>query len=292
VAALVGAACISSSGIVVQLAHGGAGTTSFFRCALALPGLYALAWWERRRQSGRSTRARLGAALGGAFLGIDLVLWAHSIYDVGAGVATVLGNLQVLFVTVFAWTVLQERPRARFVAAVPAVLVGVALVSGLLGRSATGGHPLAGVLYGLGTSITYAVFILVLRRSTRGTSQVAGPLADASAGAAVAALVLGLALGQLSFTPTLAAFGWYVVLALLSQTLGWLLITSSLPRLPAALSSLLLLLQPASALVLAAVVLSQRPTLLQVLGAALVCAGVLIAAGARRTNPAAEPAPG
>lgn len=57
----------------------------------------------------------------------------------------------------------------------------------------------------------------------------------------------------------------------------WLLITSSLPRLPAALSSLLLLLQPAASILLAAVVLSERPTVLQLSGAVLVCTGVLAA---------------
>ena len=48
--------------------------------------------------------------LAGLFLAVDLVLWNHAIADVGAGVATVLGNLQVLFVTVVAWAVLRERP--------------------------------------------------------------------------------------------------------------------------------------------------------------------------------------
>ena len=92
------------------------------------------------------------------------------------------------------------------------------------------------------------------------------------------ALALGLVLGQLSFHMSLAAFGWLALLALVSQTLGWLLITSSLPHLPASISSLLLLLQPAAALLLAAVVLGQQPTLVQLFGVTLVCAGVLITA--------------
>jgi drug/metabolite transporter (DMT)-like permease len=49
---------------------------------------------------------------------------------------------------------------------------------------------------------------------------------------------------------------------------------------PAAVSSLLLLLQPAASLLLAAVVLGERPSLLQLAGAALVCTGVLVASGA------------
>jgi drug/metabolite transporter (DMT)-like permease len=290
VPATIGAAFISSSAIIVQLAHRAAGTTAFFRCALALPGLLVLAHLEQRRHGRQRARARLGAAAAGVFLGVDLVVWTHAIYDVGAGVATVLGNLQVLFVTAIAWAVLRERPRAQFLASLPVVLLGIALLAGLVGHPATGDHPVAGVLCGLGTSASYALFILVLRRNTKGSAHVAGPLADATVGAALTALVLGSALGQLDFAIPLQAFGWLLLLALLSQTLGWLFITSSLPHLPAAVSSLLLLLQPAASLVLAAVVLSQRPTLLQVAGAVLVCAGVLVAAraGSDREVPAAE----
>jgi drug/metabolite transporter (DMT)-like permease len=43
------------------------------------------------------------------------------------------------------------------------------------------------------------------------------------------------------------------------------------------MSSLLLLLQPAGALVLAAVVLREQPTIVQVIGACVVCLGVLAA---------------
>jgi drug/metabolite transporter (DMT)-like permease len=68
---------------------------------------------------------------------------------------------------------------------------------------------------------------------------------------------------------------WLLALALISQSAGWLLITASLPRLPAAVSSLVLLLQPAAALLLADVVLRERPALVQVAGAALVCLGVV-----------------
>lgn len=238
---------------------------------------------------------RLRAGLAGVFLGVDLVLWNHAIYDVGAGVATVLGNLQVLFVTAAAWLVFAERPRARFLLALPVVLAGVFLVAGLAGHAAAGYHPVAGVLYGLGTSVTYAVFILVLRTTTSGSGEVAGPLFDASVGAAAAALVFGLALGEMPFGLTGAAFGWLLFLAVASQSAGWLLITWALPRLPAALASLLLLLQPAAALLLADVFLAERPSGLQFLGAALVCLGVVLAARSREQEDpvtAPEPTPG
>jgi drug/metabolite transporter (DMT)-like permease len=267
----------------------GAGTTSFYRCVLALPFLVLLAVLEQRRRGPRPLRSRAVVAVAGMFLGVDLVLWTHAIYDVGAGIATVLGNLQVLFVTLIAWVWLREGPRSEFLIALPVVLLGIVLLAGITGSSpAKSFHPVAGVLYGLGGSMTYSVFILILR------THVAGPLADATAGAALASLVLGRALDELRFSPPRHALEWLLVLALTSQTLGWLLITSSLPHLPAAISALLLLLQPALSLVLAAVVLPQAPTWSQLVGAVLVCGGVLLAAGSTSTSelPALEPTPG
>ena len=299
--ATLGAGCISSSAILVTLAHVGPVTTAFFRCALALPMLIPLAMLEQRRLGSRSLTSRLSAATAGLFLAIDLVLWNHAIADVGAGVATVLGNLQVLFVAVFAWLVLRERPSRRYLVMLPVVLVGVVLVAGTVGGHAAGLHPLAGIGFGVGTSAAYACFLLILRTTSGQTPHVAGQLADATVGATVGAILLGLFLGGIQFDIGWPSLGWLLLLALLSQTVGWLLITASLPMLPAAISSLLLLLQPAAAMVLADVILGERPSLVQDAGALLVCLGVLAAARtshreedvavgkARRGRVAAEP---
>jgi drug/metabolite transporter (DMT)-like permease len=276
--ATLGAACISSSAILVTLAHVGAITTAFFRCALALPVLVPLAVLEQRRLGPRPPARRAYAMLAGLFLAIDLVLWNHAISDVGAGVATVLGNLQVLFVGVFAWLVLRERLERRFLIMLPVVLAGVVLVSGMLGGTAAGLHPLGGIGFGVGTSAAYACFLLILRSTSGHAPHVAGPLADVTVGATVGVVMLGLIAGGLQLDIPWPSFGWLLTLALLSQTVGWLLITSALPRLPAAISSLLLLLQPAAAMVLADIVLGERPTLVQVGGAVLVCVGVLYVA--------------
>jgi drug/metabolite transporter (DMT)-like permease len=275
--AVLGALTISCSAIYITLAHTGYATAAFYRCLLAVPGLAVLAVFERRRLGPRPVRARLWALLAGLFLGVDLVLWNHAIADVGAGIATVLGNLQVLLVALAAWLLYAERPGRRFFAVLPVVLIGVVLVSGLAGKTATGEHPAAGIYYGLGTSVAYGGFLLILRQAGSRIRHVAGQVADASAGAAAGSLLLGLAFGGLQLTPSAATLGWLLVLALTSGTAGWMLITSSLPRLPAALSSLVLLLQPACALLLADLILGQRPTIVQVGGAVLVCGGVLAA---------------
>jgi drug/metabolite transporter (DMT)-like permease len=277
--ACLGAASISASAVLIKLANTGAATAAFYRCLLALPVLAALAVLEQRRRGPRPRRARLGALAAGLFLAIDLVLWNHAIADVGAGIATVLGNLQVVFVTAAAWLAFRERPARGFFLALPVVLAGVVLVSGLA-DGPHGTHPVAGIEYGLGTSIAYAAFLLTLRQTSSATPHVAGPVAEATLGCSVGAAVLGLLFGGWQLGISWPSFGWLLLLAMTSQTAGWLLITSSLPRLPAALSSLLLLLQPAASILLAAVVLSEHPTGLQLAGAVLVCTGVLAASRA------------
>jgi len=285
----LGAAAISSSAVLVILSGASAVSTAFYRSALALPFLCVLAVIEQRRRGKRSLVQRLRAGLAGLFLAVDLILWTHAIVDVGAGVATVLGNLQVLLVAGIAWLVWHERPGRAVGFALPVVMLGVVLVSGLVGRHAAGLHPLAGICYGIGTSVAYAGFLMVLRWSSADSAHVAGPVADATAGTAVASAAFGLVFGGLGLHPLWPAIGWLTVLALASQTVGWLLITSSLPRLPAVISSLMLLLQPAASLGLAAVILGEHPTGLQLIGALLTCGGALAASLAAAREPGREP---
>src|SRR5260370_21263374 len=136
----LGAACISASAILVKLADTGTATTAFFRCFLALPVLVALAAAEQRRHGPRQAGARGAALLAGLFLAVDLVLWNHAIAEVGAGIATVLGNMQVVFIALTAWVLLRERPERRFLIALPVVMAGVALRSRLAAAD-SGGHP-------------------------------------------------------------------------------------------------------------------------------------------------------
>ena len=71
------------------------------------------------------------------------------------------------------------------------------------------------------------------------------------------------------------------VLALSSQVLGWLLISASLPRLPAAHTSLLLTIQPVGSVVLGALLFAEAPSGLQLVGVAAILAGLVMVARVR-----------
>jgi drug/metabolite transporter (DMT)-like permease len=220
---------------------------------------------------------------------VDLVCWHQAIADVGAGLSTVLANMQVVVVGALAWALLGERPEGRLLAATPVILLGVLLISGFLEDGAYGANPARGAVFGALAAVTYAGFLLVLRRATPDPARPAGPLFEMTAVAAVAAACLGAAAGDVDLLPSWPAHGWLVALALSSQVLGWMLISSSLPRLPAALTSVLLTIQPVGSVLLGIVLLGEEPTHLQLAGVAVVVAG-LLSLGLRRRRPAAAAA--
>src|SRR5438067_5225711 len=98
VCAMLGAVAIAFSSILVRLSHASPSTAAIFRCAYALPILGLLVWIEKRRCGSRTWRERRAGLLAGIFFAADLLLWHHSIGDVGAGLATVLANIQVVLV--------------------------------------------------------------------------------------------------------------------------------------------------------------------------------------------------
>jgi drug/metabolite transporter (DMT)-like permease len=274
---VLGALVIAFSGILVRLAEVSPSTAAFFRCLYALPPLALLAWAERRRFGQRSRRDHVLAWVAGVFFAADLTFWHHSIAAVGAGLATVLGNTQVVFVGLLAWAALGERPENRSLVAIPVVFLGVTLISGVIGSGAYGDDPALGVIYGVLTGITYALFLLILRQGNTNDRRPAGPLFEATASAAVFSALGGIAVGDIDWVPGPESQAWLVLLALSSQVLGWLLISVSLPRLPAVLTSILLMLQPVSTVFLGAVLLSEAPSAVQLAGVAIVIAGVAVA---------------
>jgi drug/metabolite transporter (DMT)-like permease len=277
-----GALWIAFSAIFVRLSGASPSTAAVFRCLYALPVLGLLAVYERRRYGRRAAGQRALAVGAGALLAADLLFWHHSIEAVGAGLATVLANTQVVFVGLLAWALLGERPEARSLRAVPVVLVGVVLISGALGAGAYGRDPVLGVLFGVVTALMYSSFLLVLRAGNRDLRRPAGPLFDASASAAVVAALGGLVTSDLDLAPEWPSHGWLIVLALTTQVLGWLLISTSLPRLPALVTSLLLTIQPVASVILAMVLLGERPSPVQLAGVVTILAGLGIATLGRR----------
>jgi len=277
VAALLGALCIAFSGIFYRYADVSPSTVTVFRCLYGLPVLVLVAWLEHRRHGPLPPGAVRLAIVAGIFFAGDLLTWHHAVDAVGAGLATVLGNLQVLVVGFVAWALLGERPPRPVIAATPIVLAGAVLISGVVGSGAYGANPPLGVALGLLTALCYAGYLLVIRRGTNDIRRPAGPVAVSTASTMIVALVAGVVIGDLDPVPAWPSHGWLAVLGLTSQSIGYLLISISLPRLPAAVVSIILLVQPVATVILANVLLAEVPSVFQLAGVVLIVGGIALA---------------
>ena len=165
------------------------------------------------------------------------------------------------------------------------------LISGLLERGAYGADPPLGVAFGLGAGASYAGYLLIIRQGNRDGRRPFGTLFDASAACVVVAALAGIVVGDLDLVPSWPAHGWLIALALISQVAGYGLINLSLPRLPAVLTSVLLLAQPIATLIFSGLLLGEAPSVLQLGGVTLILGGVLLAAVRRGAPPLADGAP-
>ena len=274
-AAVLAAVGISTAGILFVLSDASPSTATFFRCLYALPLLWWLMHREDRVFGKRTSRARRWALLAGVFFAGDLLLFHHAILLMGAGLATVLVNLQVVIVMVAAWLIWGERPGLAQVVAVPIALAGIVFISGALDAEPYGEDPLLGSVLAILTAVCYAGYLLLLRKG-RDRQRAAGPIFDSTLTCGLTALAVGLIMGDIDLLPSLPMHAWLLLLALSAQVGGQVMIATALPRLPAATTSLLLLIQPVLATAIAMIVLSESPSTAQLVGVALILGGVLL----------------
>jgi drug/metabolite transporter (DMT)-like permease len=249
-------------------------TGTFYRAVFGLPILVLVAIGERRRL-GPLPREAIGfAVIAGVFFTGDLMFWHHAIEAVGAGLGTVLANLQVIIVGFIAWLALGERPSRATLLALPVVLFGVVLISGVVGSGAYGANPQLGVILGLATAACYSGYLLLIRHGGRDLRRPAGPVAIATCAVVVGSFIVGVVGGDLDLTPGPTSLFWLVMLGVTAQSAGYLLVSMSLPRLPAIITSIILLAQPVMSVGLAMVLVGETPSQTQLLGVALVIGGI------------------
>ncbi|SMO32224.1 DMT family transporter [Fodinibius sediminis] len=280
-----GATMVSFTSVLVEVAHTGPTETAFYRMFFGglLLLVIALARGDRMWLGFRFLSLPFWAAL---FFSLDLFFWHRSIIYVGPGLATILGNMQVFFVALLAVWLLKERLSWQLMAAIPAAMAGLFLMV----RTGWGQHHGAvklGVLFGLLTALSYALYILVLRRSRAGgTNSPFSIFANMSWISLLSALLLGITVvvePDAGFTiPDLQTWGVLLGLGLVGQVAGWVLISKGLPDVDASIGGLAILLQPALAFMWDILFFGRPTTTLEYLGAVIVLGGIYLGATGKK----------
>ena len=278
--AMFGGVVVSFAPILYALSNANPLTGAFFRMIYALPFLGFIIWF-RSLDDSRSMNTRLIAIGAGLAFSLDFLSYHSAVDWIGTGIGTLIGNSQVIIVTLMSWWLLGERPNLSILISLPIVMFGLFLISGIWDDEPYGSHPVRGVIAGVFTAIFYSAFLIIYRFANRELAPATNLQFDSTVGCAFGLLILSflplqsIHVDPINFEPTLPVHGWLLLLAILSQVVGWLAIAYSLPRLPAAYTSFAILLQPTLTIVWGIVLLFESPSIQQVIGMILILGSII-----------------
>ncbi len=278
--AMAGATVISFAPLLYIQSDTSPLTGAFYRMLYAVP-LLALLVWTGTREDARDSRSRWMAFGAGVLLAIDFAGYHSAIDYIGSGIATMIGNSQVIIVTLVSWWLFGERPNRFILLALPMVMFGLILISGIWDNAAYGEDPVKGVIGGVVAAVFYSSFLILYRQSNRIGAPAVNAQFDATAGATLGLLFVGsipltgIGLEPISHGFTWPGHGWLILLAVSCQVIGWIAITYALPRLPAAHTSFAVLLQPILTIVWGVLLLSETPSFRQWAGMLLIFSAII-----------------
>lgn len=242
---------------------------SFWRFAIAATGLIVL----RRRRTGAVTWSR--SALTGVGLALYQTAYFGSVQEAGLALGTLitLGAGPIL-IAVGARYALGEPLTRQTVSATLVALAGLALLAGRPGTA--GPHPILGIVLALGSAAGYAAMTLLSR-------------AGAGGGATLPVYAFGT-LGLLPFAirdvavpHELTTAAWLLFLGTVPTLLAYRWFFAGLVAVPAATASIVVLLEPVTAAVIAVGLLGEHLTGPAAAGAVLLLAAIaLLARGSAR----------
>ncbi len=287
IALLSGAAAIGFAPIFVRLSDTSPTASAFWRVALAAPVLWA--WLLATSHSpplprgeGPGVRAEETLPPGtlrililtGLMFACDLGVWHISLTWTSVANSTLEANFAPIFVTLGAWLLWRQRPTPLFVLALAITLAGAMLLIGP--NFNAGGRAFIGDALGVLTAVFYAGYMLSLKAAT-GRASTLRIMAVSTTVTALALLPYALATAEHFWPQNMQ--GWLVLagLALIPHVAGQSLIAWGFARLPAALSSVSLLLQVVVAALCAWLLLGEAMQPVQMAGGAIVLAGIYLA---------------
>jgi drug/metabolite transporter (DMT)-like permease len=241
------------------------------RFALAAVVLWALALL-RHEVRWLGLRTSLGLVAMGALYVLQAAAYFSSLRTVPAAITSILLYVYPVLVTLLARVVVDEPLTRMRLLSLLLACIGVLLV---VGPAPTGHLDPGGVLLGLASAVVYSTYILTGGVLLRGVSALYATAVITTVGGA-SFLLFGAATGRLH---ALDGAGWGIVagMAVVPTLIAASLFLAGLARVGPTRASIVSTLEPATTVVLAALVLGEELSALRLLGGAVVlCAAVLV----------------
>jgi drug/metabolite transporter (DMT)-like permease len=276
-ALLAGGTALGFGAIFMRLSDVGPIASAFWRMALAAPLLWCWAYAVRKQDVSNNRRIEFTRALlwAGLCFGGDMAFWHLSLHYTTVSNATLLTNAAPVLIALWLWCVQRVRFGRVFVAGMWTATIGAVLLVAPDLLSHLGGGRVLGDMLGLISAVFYAAYQLVIK-DARDQYSTARLMAWSTTITGLTLLPLALMSPEAFVPHTLA--GWWPLLglALLAQIGGQTVIAFASAHLPASLSSVTLLIQPLTATIGAWLLFAETIGPLQMLGGAMLIAGIYL----------------
>lgn len=285
---------VSTGGILVKSAQRDVPSEviALYRLGLAAIGYVLI---SAARHELATLKAEKGAwllPLSGVFLAFHFITWFRSLEYTNILSSVVLVNTAPFWTAIFSMLFLRDRISRRFWIGLLIAFTGILVINlaSAGAESVAGDRPqsMLGNLYALAGAMCmsgYALIGKVLRQTLPITAYAAGTYGSAALVVLAVVLLQGIPIGGYPAS----AVGLMVLLALIPQMIGHTAFNWSLKHLPAYMSSLAMLGEPAGASALAILFLREYPTLAELAGGLLILAGIITASSFSKVTIQTEP---
>jgi drug/metabolite transporter (DMT)-like permease len=271
--ALTSAACFGVMPVLTKVVYDdGPGVYGVLSVRFTVAALLLLLLARLRSEAlPRGRQLRDLALLGGIGYVVESLCYFSALSRISAGLTALLLYLYPALVVVLSAVVFRHRPTRTATMCVIGATVGTALTIGPVAGGQTGG-----VLLGLGAAVSYATYIVLSARAIEGL----GPFATSAVVMGSCAVVYdALAVATHAELPhsgqAWAALAGVTVLGTVVAVTAFF---AALPLLGPADTAVLSTLEPVVSVLVAAAVLGERLSAVQVMGGALVIAAVVVLA--------------
>lgn len=309
---MLGILALAFSAIMVKEANFEPSTSAWLRCAIAFLVLIPFAYKEIKTK-GKLSKFGIGLSiLAGIFLGTDMVAWNHAIFYVGAGISSVLLNLQIIILPGLAMLFDKYKPKPIFWALVPVMIIGIILTGGIFDEAPSEGPltvyglPIAitGTLLGSLSGLCYGIYLYTSRKAgTVNPGRYIQPLmwvflaqlipqtismfffSDRGFDITHGVLINGqlpdvesIVMGNPVFGDpiTMANWWWIIALAVVGHAMAWVFVQIGSVNMEPTVVAGLLLLSPVTTVVAATWTHNEIPSTLQIIGVVIVLLAVAI----------------
>lgn len=269
-ALFLGILCISIFPVIVRMNLTSGLISAFYRMAIATAIILPIAIYKKKLRL-ENFKMLLPMMVCGVLFAADIAVWNVSIQNSSATQATLLTNLSPIWVGVFSLLFLSFRPRKSFWLGTLIALVGMIIFVGI--DTILELKLDFAFFLGLLSGVLYALYILT-SKTLLAKLEVITFITYSMIFSTVFLFIVNVIFGERFFGFSNNAWISLLIQGILCQLIAWLLISYATKNMRATRVSLSLLSQAIFAMILAAIFVNEKISVIQMIGSVIILAGI------------------